>query len=61
MLRWSRVVADDTVELTLRYGSRVLELSKGVDAVELVSTDDLVPVLEQAAAERGEMDDMIAA
>ena len=34
-----------------------------MDAVELASTDELVPVLEQfkAAAERGEMDDMIAA
>ena len=34
-----------------------------VDAVELASTDELVPVLEQfkAAAERGEMDEMIAA
>ena len=55
--------ADGSVELTVRYGSRVLELAKGMDAVELASTDELVPVLEQfkAAAERGEMDDMIAA
>ena len=55
--------ADGTVELTLRYGSRVLELAKGMDAVELVSKDELVGVLEQfkAAAELGEMDDMIAA
>ena len=55
--------ADGTVELTLRYGSRVLALAKGMDAVELASMDDLVGVLEQfkAAAERGEMDDMIPA
>ena len=41
----------------------MLELAKGMDAVELASADELVPVLEQfkAAAERGEMDDMIAA
>ena len=47
--------ADGTVELTLRYGSRVLALAKGMDA--------LVGVLEQfkAAAERGKMDDMIPA
>ena len=34
-----------------------------MDAVELSSVDELVPVLEQfkAAAERGEMDEMIAA
>ena len=63
VLRWWRVGADGTVELTVRYGSRVLELAKGMDAVELASTDELVPVLKQfkAAAERGEMDDMIAA
>ncbi|MGA0189873.1 MAG: DUF6641 family protein [bacterium] len=63
VLRWWRVGADGSVELTVRYGSRVLELAKGMDAVELTSADELVPVLEQfkAAAERGEMDDMIAA
>ena len=62
VLRWWRVGANSTVELTVRYGSRVLELAKGMDAVELASTDELVPVLEQfkAAAEQGEMDDMIA-
>jgi len=63
VLRWWRVGANGTVQLTVRYGSRVLELAKGMDAVELASADELVPVLEQfkAAAERGEMDDMIAA
>ena len=52
--------ADGTVQLTIRYGSRVLELAKGMDAVELASTDELVGVLEQfkIAAEPGEMDDM---
>ena len=63
VLCWWRVGADGTVELTVRYGSRILELAKGMDAVELSSTDELVPVLEQfkTAAERGEMDEMIAA
>ena len=63
VLRWWRVGEDGTVELTLRYVSRVLELAKGMDAVELASTDESVPVLEQfkAAAEQGEMDMMIAA
>ena len=63
VLRWWRVGADGTVELTVRYGSRILELAKGMDAVELASADELVGVLEQfkAAAVRGEMDDMIAA
>ena len=63
VLRWWCMSTDGTVQLTVRYGSRVLELAKGMDAVELASADELVPVLEQfkAAAELGEMDDMIAA
>ena len=62
VLRWWRVGADGTVELTVRYGSRILELAEGMDAVELASKDELVPVLEQfKAAAGGEMDDMIAA
>ena len=47
VLRWWRVGADGSVELTVRYSSRVLELTKGMDAVELDSTDELVDVLEQ--------------
>ncbi len=47
VLRWWRVGADGSVELTVRYSSRVLELTKGMDAVELDSTDELVGVLEQ--------------
>ena len=47
VLRWWRVGADGSVELTVRYSSRVLELAKGMDAVELDSTDELVGVLEQ--------------
>ena len=31
MLRWWRMGADGTVELTVRYGSRVLELVKVID------------------------------
>ena len=63
VLRWWCMSTDGTVQLTVRYGSRVLELAKGMDAAELSSVDELVPVLEQfkAAAELGEMDDMIAA
>ena len=63
VLRWWCMSTDGTVQLTVRYGSRVLELAKGMDAAELSSVDELVPVLEQfkAAAERGEMDDMVAA
>ena len=34
VLRWWRVDVDVTVELTVRYGSRVLEFAKGMDAVD---------------------------
>ena len=63
VLRWWQIGMNGKIKLTIRYGSRVLEFAKGMDAVELASADELVPVLEQfkAAAERGEMDDMIAA
>ena len=63
VLRWWHVDVDGTVQSTVRYGSRVLELAKGMDAVELASKDELVPVLKQfkAAVERDEMDNMIAA
>ena len=55
--------ADGTVELIVRYGSRILKLAEVMDAVELSSADELVPVLEQfkATAERVEMYEMIAA
>ena len=46
VLRWWCMSTDGTVQLTVRYGSRVLELAKGMDAVELSSVDELVPVLE---------------
>ena len=40
VLRWWRVDVDGTVELTVRYGSRVLELAKVMDAVEPSGVDD---------------------
>ena len=63
MLRWWRLGADGTVQLTVYYGSRMLELAKGLDTVELSSVDELVGVLEQfkVAAEQVEMDKMIVA
>ena len=62
VLRWWCMGADGTVELTVRYGSRVLGLAKELDCVELASVDELVPVLEQfkATAEHSEMYEMIA-
>ena len=47
--------------LSLRYGSRVLELAKGKAAVEVTASKDLVPTLEtlKAAVLAGELDAQI--
>jgi TRAP-type mannitol/chloroaromatic compound transport system substrate-binding protein len=47
--------------LAVKYGARVLELSKGKFAVELASAAELVPTLEivKSAVEQGELDDAI--
>jgi hypothetical protein len=47
--------------LSLRYGSRVLELAKGKAAVEVAASKDLVPTLEtlKAAVLAGELDAQI--
>jgi len=48
--------------LCVRYGSNVLELSKGKFAVEVASTGDLVKTLEviSAAVKQGELDNAIS-
>ena len=55
--------ADGTMQLTVCCGSRVLELAKGLDAVEMSSVNELFGVSEKfkVAAEQVEMDEMIAA
>lgn len=47
----------------LRYGAKVVELAKGKSAVEIASTAELVPTLEQlkAAVEGGELDAQLEA
>ena len=49
--------------LAVRYGSRVLELSKGKNAIEVVELVDVVPVLValRTAARAGELDEVIGA
>ena len=61
--RWWATKADGTVQLTIRYGSKPLELAKGKNAVEIASEAELVPTLEQirAAVEQGELDELIEA
>ena len=53
---------DGKLQSTVRDCSRVLALDKGLNAVELCSTDELVGVLEQfkTAADSVKMNEMIA-
>ena len=59
--RWWSVKADGTVQLTICYGGKPLELAKGKNAVEIASESELVSTLEQirAAVEQGEFDELI--
>ena len=61
--RWWDIKADGTVQLTIRYGSKPLELAKGKNAVEIASEAELVGTLEQIrdAVEQGELDELIEA
>jgi hypothetical protein len=46
------------INLAVRYGSKVLELAKGKNAIELASGDELIAALHalKAAALAGELD-----
>jgi hypothetical protein len=59
--RWWREKSDGTVLLTVRYGSRALELAKGKNAIVVHSTAELPKVLEnlKLAVERGELDKIL--
>jgi hypothetical protein len=49
--------------IQVRYGAKVLELAKGKTAIEVGSTDNLIPTLDalKAAVAAGELDDLITA
>ncbi len=49
------------VAISVRYGSRVIDLAKGKNAVEVVSSDELIVVIGKliAAVEGGELDQQI--
>lgn len=53
--------ANGKVQLAIRYGNKVLPLSKNTNAVELESTAEIVPTLTtiKQAAEAGELDSVI--
>jgi hypothetical protein len=56
--RWWTVRSDGTVLLTVRYGSRALELAKGKNAIVVNSVNELPTVLKRLseAVEKGEFD-----
>jgi hypothetical protein len=56
--QWWWTAANGKVCVTVRYGAKVIELAKGLTAVELNSKDELVGVLTtlKGAVELGELD-----
>ena len=59
--QWWFVADNGKLCVSIRYGSKLLELSKGKSAVELASGDDIIPTLEivQTAVMSGELDAQI--
>ena len=62
VLRWWQIGMNGKINLTIRYGSRLLQFAKGLDAIEVADTNEMVGVLEKfrEATERGELDTLIA-
>ena len=59
--RWWAEQTDGTVVLTLRYGSKTLELAKGKNAILVHSKSELPTVLQslKTAIEQGELDKIL--
>ena len=62
VLRWWQIGMNGKIKLTIRYGSRPLQFAKGLDAIEVADTNEMVGVLVKfrEATERGELDTLIA-
>ena len=60
---WFWISDTGKINLAVRYGSRVLELAKGKNAIELASGDELIAALQalKTAALAGELDAAIEA
>ncbi len=58
---WFWTTANNKVNLSVRYGSKTLELAKGKNAIELNTGDELLSTLSQLkdAVIAGELDDAI--
>ena len=59
--RWWIQNVDGTVQLTIRYGSKALELAKGKSAIECASASEVAAVLTKVkeAAINGELDSVL--
>lgn len=60
---WFWVAESGKINLSVRYGSQVIEISKGKNAIEVASADELQSVLSvlKAATLAGELDEQIEA
>jgi len=60
---WFWISDSGKINLAVRYGSKVLELAKGKNAIELASGDELIAALQalKTAALAGELDAAIEA
>jgi hypothetical protein len=61
--QWWYTGADGRITVTVRYGSRMLELAKGKSGIEIANSEQLVATLEtiSQAVAAGELDVQIAA
>jgi hypothetical protein len=59
--RWWVVNADDTVQLTVRYGSKPIELAKGKNAIQCTNASEVSTVLStvKEAVLNGELDNAL--
>jgi hypothetical protein len=60
---WFWTADNGKINLSVRYGSKVIELAKGKNAVEVGNVDDLITTLAliKDAVDAGELDDAINA
>ena len=63
IVEWFWTAAGNKINLSVRYGSKTLELAKGKNAIELATSDELIATLSQLkeAVLAGELDDAMSA